>query len=173
MPVFNDNACDRIANAVKSVENTGLSTAVGRALPTWQSAGFIAIITSSYSSGYAWSYVQITDAPALTQQTSWGSSAEMGKAYHIYNCQTLTSGEYVWMLSWNLFQLIDLSPRAGITTSVITAGTTGSLSGYGSGTVGGMGTVRNYYSHAIPSGTVVYCSLNHLGIWEIMTANCN
>ncbi len=170
MPNFNDDAVARIQNVVKRVERMPINLPHVRPAPTpWGSKGFLAVLTSTYSSGYSWSVVNLDEDGLKTTADADGSSTECGKAYHFYDSQTIPNGEYVWMLSTRRFILMNPSPRRVMTTSAVTAGADNNSS-FGTGTCS-YGEVRNYFNTTFTSGSFIYITLNG-GSWEIIAGSC-
>lgn len=98
------NSWNRISGAVRKIENLPVDTIRP---PTVIQSGFvpfIAKLTSTYSSGYAWEYVGADNT--LTSRPTWGSSTEMGRAYHVKGCTTLFAGFFVHMYSFELFEVL-------------------------------------------------------------------
>lgn len=145
MPIFNDDATKRISKVVKRVENAPTFTQNYSAPNGSSKNWFLAVLTSSYSSGYSWSYVHITDAPALQTQTAWGSSAQFTKAHHREGNQHLPSGEIVMMLSKNLFILTNNGTRTSEGLPVALTANGGNYQG-----------IYNYFAKDIPAGTRIY-----------------
>ena len=148
MPIFNDDATKRISKVVKRIENAPTFspsfTAVNGSSKNW----FIAQLTSSYSSGYSWSYVHYDNDGNSSVKTDWGSSAQFSKAHHIQGCQWLQSGEYVMMLTKNRFILTNNGTRTSVGLPVPLTANGGNYQG-----------IYNYYAKDIPANTRIYYTL--------------
>ena len=164
------NSINKLRKTIRTVEGIGFEPSETDNYFS-STEGFLGRLTSTYSSGYSYNFIEVNDSAGLTAQADWGGDANTGqKIYHIGGCQSLQSGEYVWVFANNMFKLIDLSPRRVFTGGAITAGA-GDGSTYGTGSISGYGTVRNYYSSAIDTGTLIYVVLVGAN-WEVLTANC-
>lgn len=130
---------------------------------------FLARLTSNYSSGYAWEAIDINEDGSYTANPDGGNSTDSGKIYHVNGCQTLISGEYVWVEAFPLFTLRDTHLRRTTLSTAATAGS-GDGSSYGTAT-SPMGTLRNYSGTTIPISSVVYVELVGAN-WEIVSAAC-
>lgn len=174
MPQFNQNACNRISETVRRVERDDnfVRKGKGSAVPP---DGFLAKLTSSFSSGYAWEALHIAEDHSVTTLPAWGNSTDAGaRAYHIYGCTTLKSGTIVQMVNDQFdFKLLETLIVPVMTTSTISAGN-GLTTSHGTGTCSYGGTsitVDNYYNTSIDSGVMIYVFLN-AGGWQTLTEDC-